>query len=767
MSIDSPTPRIPGPTPFTPQNGGSQTPDQVVTPASNDVSNPTTLAAISAPALSPSPPTLSSRLVSILSNTTSMIPYNFFSSPTANVAESQTTKFAQALKGKTANEIKSLLNEVYGERLSQKAWNNYKLNDKQTLSSHDIKCLQVSLATEVTTQDLKHFYQSLLPADSRQRFMENFSHYFADDLIIDLEALIPTSGDVFDDSFNKLQDNQIHLLLKFFRHEAYGSQSSRMITLSPTEKDVVQSIFPADIKRLQALTDWQDFTNEHSETHYDHLAATEFLSRRIGYASLEEGFILPVPCQKDKPVFYEVKTVIDKEGFAFCLLQGLTANRQGELQAVFRGTNPSDMQSVAHNLAEASGLDVFEAKHEQTILQAINECCQELVERGLTPRLAIQGHSQGGALSQHLVHSMVSQMANKLDTPEAFPLHTLRGINVITWCSPRALEEQAERFAENAAKLMTSYKTRYCPLSFEENRVKGDTVHTLGGVYIACMAHSDNVSRSQHSFEPTKAGYLGAHCNPILNGNANPTLADVDDIKDDRTSLMLLSNQIDALDHFIRLKEISSEIETTLPGLVIHTLEQTLGHIKLEEISEHEAEIARSAHELNLEEEQIKKLIGLLNLQKHLQASDQYINAFLRTQPDWAAELNNATLTELKNARDQLDEDYRAQLEVSVENAKNMCAKMSDTTFKSLTAADQFVTSYVLSFTKGHLANLINPSVPISQKASSAVQLTAAGVGASLGLATVASTGPVTLALAAAGTGLGMRLRGYFTSNRS
>ncbi|MCE5318026.1 MAG: hypothetical protein LLG04_11805 [Parachlamydia sp.] len=435
------------------------------------------LSPLSLPCSLPSSPSSSRTWSSYVPHLRRFNPLYLFSNtskdqPSLEVNLSQVKILEEAETQKTAD----LFKKFYGDELVEKVLARYKIN--RPLSPILATALLYGIGAEIREKTLVQFYQKL----KEQKIpLEDFLKLgLTEEIFAALCSVVETTP------YEQMDDEQIDLLMSALQGPLLLSQitdeQSKGMVKELIDLDAAQA-FQSDYQIFRRCTQQQEF---HSEN-YPESAQAEFWSRKPPYAALKAGMLIAgCNLETDRPIYYKVINGIDKEGFGVFLLQGAAPQNHNKVMMLFRGTDPSNIDSLRGNLGRASGLDPF-LKEEANIHGMFLSLC-ELIPGQI--QLSVHGHSQGGALSQHFMHSLTRAMAAQAG--KGTPLQKIKTIEMSTWEAPAILEEQAREFCESMLALSRHVDTMHVRASLNYHQVDKDLVVRCGEVFLGRFRKSYN-----------------------------------------------------------------------------------------------------------------------------------------------------------------------------------------------------------------------------------------------------------------------------------
>lgn len=613
--------------------------------------------------------------IPIVSQDSERISYqNFWSTPySLGLMEFTLIEIVQKSRAEVIKEF----SDMYGDRLINELFERYGFQDKEAFSEEDIQLLTAGVAARVTFEDLKEFYNKL------QNVSTDVHPFFKRRLVRYAKT----------HEFNSLSDHKLGQLLDFFRKKGIKfpelknpstqvQQDQLLLEYIDCYKKFDCNVTPSHVSKEQL----PPFAAK-----VDELVCSEYMSRRLAYAPLEKGMILPSPTKSGTPRYFVVEGAIDKEGFAYFLLKEAAKQASKKVHVLFRGTDPTSLASVSHNLAESPGAKVFR-KNQKEIFADLNA----VFASGQISSIEFNGHSQGGALAQN----GVAVFLQKINEPDS-PFQSSKEIRLLVWNSPSVLQEHAEAVNDYAAQIAMNHKTLSTKLLFAYNFVEGDIVHRFGEALIAALINSTNVSRQIICFKPTLTDLLSCHIQSVFQKNSED---DADPIITAMATEIL--DEIDELQKMIRF---------------IDVLLETFGTDKQNrEFAEEE--------------------------KAHFDASIAYLNAMMKTYPEFALCLNK-TEEDLVFSKILLAVELNELREQMEGSSEKLSAAMNLSVYSAFSQMDKYTASLVLGGSKETLYNLVDPTVPSTQKGVTIVKATGAAAvgGAALyGIGALALANPLT-----------------------
>lgn len=585
-------------------------------------------------------------------------------------------------KGAYQNSItmKSFLEKIYGSRLTNEIFEAYNIDNQEDWKRVQLDLVRMAMSVRVSEEDLKDLYQRLA------QMQQNSEDYQLLAKVVGEKELNHLMNLCKNEKFDKLSDEQVSQLIGFFRKDYFKNDFSEEINFPeetferfrslPLEGDQKKTL-EQDLEIFQLNHRWSNF---HSEQ-FSHLAISEFIARDVAYKHIRKGVILQIPTPENKtPSFYKVNGGVDNHGFASFIISGI-GQRHQNIKFVNRGTVPTDKESIGANLARSSGKDAFK-KNKKELLPILKEAIEH-VDGKVT--LDINGHSMGGALSQHACSTMASVIRKAAEQDDLFPWDKIDSINMIGWNAPAVTEKQALKFANHAEFLAKHPKTTHLTFNLNFPRVEYDIVHTCGEMFLGNNRKSNNINTHIYYFPtPSKTPILGPHTSSIFLAS-KPDAKPSSQHHEDRSGAYHTQKQIGVMLFLINSNHLIQDFNEMIKNC--KSPEQKKVIQELRNYSPEQLELliqaakqkqCREMDILKMNPDDFETLVYLLNEFNVMKQEVALIQTFADDKSSWLTYLRNLDPKSLEEACERLKVQYK-------EEQADLKAKFDDINYELIT----------------------------------------------------------------------------------
>lgn len=393
-----------------------------------------------------------------------------------------------------------LLIATFGPHLASRVALRYNLADELPLTFKIFKEVLIAVAARVTIDDLKRLYNHI---QTKSRVM------LCQCLLNEKDRL-----EIFETvQFQDLSYKQMLKLLNCFRalpqaynqHQTFDALFGSSLDLVSKEKFSVQCNHDLEI----LLANTQLFHLDHEELEF---ALSEHLAKRLAYASLEEGMIVPILNTASHLELYEVRTKLKdlNDGMVAHFLTPIRTDielsgRSLPILLNFRGTQTSTERTNAfQSLVRDSdpygiGRVTFD-KRKTEILEELKKIILTKKDNYSSFHLHINGHSLGGVDVQRALALVVEELAK---TPDS----DFKKIQKITAGAHNApgIEKDIN------AKFLKDIKEIHIPVNLSYIFFDSDPIQTAGSVYLGAKASASDLRVKVVHLTSDRFRHLSAH----------------------------------------------------------------------------------------------------------------------------------------------------------------------------------------------------------------------------------------------------------------
>jgi len=631
-----------------------------------------------------------------------------------------------------------ILKSVFGESLITSILLRYKLRDKEQLTQSDVLMIVTGIAVRITRKDIEFLIESSKTLDKENDFDEilDFAKTCKSDLFDEAQL-----GEILFRIRKDLDPDQLTDLVNI-------PEKVKKVFLEKNSEEQLKN-FEEDRKLLKSISKWKQSYHEDLIEN----AIAEYLGREIAYFPFKEGMMIPCrQASSEAPCYLEVKKTVYEDGFAYLLLEKIFKTE--EILVLFKGTDLSSTESIRNNLADVSGLDIYN-EHVKTIFE--EHLSKVLLDNPNNRiQLRVHGHSQGAAHSQHFCNDLAKGLG-KTQGDMLSPWQKIQKVEMNVFNPPAVTTSQSEDFTQSLEKLELHASTKDIIFSVIYNIVEWDPVNLCGSTLLGHFRKTRNINVIAYTYLPTASGFfVGPHCSQIFKIDAKPVISHV--YKDDRDLELQIERQLKYLMYFQTKKVATLKLAEELNhahNLSIQGIDELV--IKLSLLSQEDLQALIIGKVIpdewksvcHIELEKFKIIAELIRVIQSLDKTAELFVDFEIENPEWCRQIVKMENEKVADFIHYLSTAVQEHAEQKKSNRAELDVRLNGTSYTSLKALDRLTLGAFLKFEKDCLYRLTNIKLATWRKIAYGTQMIIVPVGISVGVGVAIAQAPIVLAIAA------------------